>query len=376
MDWFDIIPSRTSAIPFALDTQGRWRDVSEVERGLGCNCVCPECAGRVQARKGEIRAHHFAHDSLRECRHALEASIFGVTVELLREPGAILQLPGHGDSAEWLREARHFARPPFFAAPPFVLPPASVTASAGFQVGCARLADSTPARADLVSEEHRLAVHLLSHRKPYTKRDELVQPPGWHVLAINLNHYVRLWWDPCDADRADTVSLIANARDQLRRWLSQSAGGRGFLQHSEEAAVRARYDAWLKEIRAAEAARPVRPAPRDWKPPVGPVGLTALRAEQAAQAAEVKVLNEKWRIPRGASDAGLNALVYQVVVESAPGTITSWLARELKVKWHLGVRAFVFVGRPGDPIPEATRRFLNPNGAWVPVTAADQLVEP
>lgn len=208
MDWFETTSAKTSAIPFALDPAGNWRDVSEVERGLACKCVCPECAGRVVAKKGEIRAHHFAHDDLRECRHALEASIFGVTVELLREPNAMLQLPGHGDSAEWLQKAGHFARPPFFATPPFVLPPASLTAPAGFQVGCQRLADSTPGQADLVSEEHLLAVHLLSHRKPYAKREELVQPLGWRVLAINLNHYVRLWWDTCDTDRADTISVV------------------------------------------------------------------------------------------------------------------------------------------------------------------------
>lgn len=48
--------------------------------------------------------------------------------------------------------------------------------------------------------------------------------PGWRVLAINLNHYVYQWWDTCDADRADTVSMIANACGQLLRWLAQFAG--------------------------------------------------------------------------------------------------------------------------------------------------------
>ncbi len=376
MNWFDVSSTRLGGIPFALDAQGKWRDVSEVKRGLACNCVCPECAGRVVAKKGEIRAHHFAHDDLRECRHALEASIFGVTVELLRAPGANLQLPGHGDSAEWLREARHLPRPSFFTAPPYVLPPASVTASAGFQIGCARLTDSTPARADLVCEEHLLAVHLLSHQKPYAKRGDLVQPPGWRVLAINLNHYVRLWWGSCDPDRADTVSIIVNAREELRRWLAESVGGRGFLQHPEEAVARVRYDSWLKDMRAAEAARPVRPPPRDWRSQVVPLGLAALKAEQAAQAAAAKALNEKWRIPKGTAEVHSDSLVYQAVVEPKPGTITNWLARELKVKWHPGIRAYVFVGRPGDPIPEATRRFLELDAAWTPAGPTDKFIAP
>ena len=36
-------------------------DISPHERGLRCNCVCPNCKGPFKARLGEIRAHHFAH---------------------------------------------------------------------------------------------------------------------------------------------------------------------------------------------------------------------------------------------------------------------------------------------------------------------------
>ncbi len=36
-------------------------DISERERGLDCNCYCPHCHGRFEARLGEIRIHHFSH---------------------------------------------------------------------------------------------------------------------------------------------------------------------------------------------------------------------------------------------------------------------------------------------------------------------------
>lgn len=35
--------------------------ISEVDRGLDCNCACPECAMPLVAKKGLEREHHFAH---------------------------------------------------------------------------------------------------------------------------------------------------------------------------------------------------------------------------------------------------------------------------------------------------------------------------
>jgi hypothetical protein len=34
---------------------------SEVDRGLDCDCICPECGRNLVARKGLLREHHFAH---------------------------------------------------------------------------------------------------------------------------------------------------------------------------------------------------------------------------------------------------------------------------------------------------------------------------
>lgn len=37
-------------------------DLSEKEKGFGCECFCPSCGGKFQARLGDKRTHHFAHD--------------------------------------------------------------------------------------------------------------------------------------------------------------------------------------------------------------------------------------------------------------------------------------------------------------------------
>lgn len=51
-------------IPFGMK-QGKLYDVTEVERGRACGCVCPSCGQNLVARKGESgkRDHYFAHDA-------------------------------------------------------------------------------------------------------------------------------------------------------------------------------------------------------------------------------------------------------------------------------------------------------------------------
>lgn len=47
-------------IPYG-EQDGSPTHISKVERGLRCDCVCPACKEPLVARKGEVKAHHFAH---------------------------------------------------------------------------------------------------------------------------------------------------------------------------------------------------------------------------------------------------------------------------------------------------------------------------
>lgn len=49
--------------------------IDDVENGLGCGCVCPHCGGQLIAKKGEIRARHFAHYKVAECNHGTETAL-------------------------------------------------------------------------------------------------------------------------------------------------------------------------------------------------------------------------------------------------------------------------------------------------------------
>lgn len=50
-------------IPFGIHETGKLIDVSAAGRGRKCCCTCPSCGVALQARKGDINIHHFAHDT-------------------------------------------------------------------------------------------------------------------------------------------------------------------------------------------------------------------------------------------------------------------------------------------------------------------------
>ena len=61
------VSSSSLKIPYAY-RNGELVHVSQVERGLACECFCFECGGTLVARKGEKTRHHFAHHTLnRNC---------------------------------------------------------------------------------------------------------------------------------------------------------------------------------------------------------------------------------------------------------------------------------------------------------------------
>jgi len=72
-----------SHIPFGLrNIDNNLVDVSEVERGAKCDCICPSCDTPLMARQGEKNEWHFAHQSLksfeqtrRECDYSYYVSV-------------------------------------------------------------------------------------------------------------------------------------------------------------------------------------------------------------------------------------------------------------------------------------------------------------
>ncbi|MDO8270461.1 MAG: hypothetical protein Q7U82_00880 [Gammaproteobacteria bacterium] len=82
-------------IPFGLKDD-KLVEVSEVDQGLACECVCPSCKRKLQANKGRIVAHYFSHDpssQAKGCESAFETSIHLMAKQILSEEGS-LNTPG------------------------------------------------------------------------------------------------------------------------------------------------------------------------------------------------------------------------------------------------------------------------------------------
>lgn len=81
-------------LPFGLK-DGLMVDISEVERGLACGCICPVCRSPLQANQGGEVSHYFSHDPIQrkgECHSALETVIHLMAKQIL-EKGASISLP-------------------------------------------------------------------------------------------------------------------------------------------------------------------------------------------------------------------------------------------------------------------------------------------
>lgn len=80
-------------LPFGLK-DGKMLEVSEVEKGRACGCVCPNCNSPLQANKGQQRKY-FSHDPrfrTENCENALETAIHMMAKQLLSE-NKLIKLP-------------------------------------------------------------------------------------------------------------------------------------------------------------------------------------------------------------------------------------------------------------------------------------------
>lgn len=71
-------------VPFGLKN-GRLVGTDEVDRGLACECICPECGAALEAHKGNVVTHHFAHHIAKSCSYSLESALHLGAKQILLE---------------------------------------------------------------------------------------------------------------------------------------------------------------------------------------------------------------------------------------------------------------------------------------------------
>ncbi len=85
-------------IPFAIrKSDHKFVEVSDVERGQQCGCICPSCNQSVIARQGNVNVWHFSHDQnaidkpVKECDVSFNSCCRQYAIELLLQ-GEITKL--------------------------------------------------------------------------------------------------------------------------------------------------------------------------------------------------------------------------------------------------------------------------------------------
>lgn len=69
-------------LPYGLK-DGNIVTIDDVENGLACNCVCPNCKSKLLARHGEKRVHHFSHYKNYDCGWKGESVIHKISKEII-----------------------------------------------------------------------------------------------------------------------------------------------------------------------------------------------------------------------------------------------------------------------------------------------------
>jgi hypothetical protein len=361
MEWFSTTGPAPSGIPFAIDSEGSWRDVSDVERGLACGCFCAACKGRLVAKKGVEKIHHFAHHDRRDCRHALETSLYGMLADILVQPNASLLLPPHIERVRWLRESGiPEGSKPFqiFAQRGWVFEPTLVTSRTGFKCTAKTLDECTAANSEFEDETAQLEVHVLSYRKKYEHLLALPPREGWLRLGLNLRAYADLWWATCDLTKGADVAAATKARARLENWLAAQPGGRGILSHPDEPNRRAQFNEWANKVAAEEMAK-----------------VQAEREAQRRRWEEHQREEQRWAIPHDPAQPGIKK-VWQRLDSQASQQITHWLGRQLGLHKAPDGDGLVYVAIRGQQIPPNLRRYLKPEGPWHPWAHVEQHSEP
>ncbi len=233
--WWDMTAGLSSGVPFAVDEQGRWRDIDTVLRGKACSCYCAECDAELIARKGEVRVHHFAHSDRKECQDALQASLFGMAANILGEPGADLQMPPIYSVSEMSSLTRRSERDVREAMLTAGLDDRLRGERLSLQepsVNAARVQDSRAERPDIESKLDNVSLHLLSTRKRLPAIS-CVTGDSSRVLAINLVAFAWRWHRVCDQRYLRDMDLAPSVTHEFREWLATSTDGRGWVFHEQ-----------------------------------------------------------------------------------------------------------------------------------------------
>jgi len=185
---------------------------------------------------------------------ALEASVFGMAVNLLSQPGAqVLSAPPVS-----VHQLAQYAGATVYEVEQglkelgidLLTDPKPITLRAPTAT-CTHVQNSTAERPDIVDGQSGLAIHILSSGKQFSLLRREPSSPHGQILAINPLFFARGWQLVCNpADAEGTSSMTSTASNNFRDWLATSPEGRGWFSKNDEETVKVQVKDWLAKRRA------------------------------------------------------------------------------------------------------------------------------
>lgn len=87
-------------------------NISDVESGLKCGCICPSCGEPLVAKKGSKMMHHFSHHSGHNCEYGYETSLHLAAKDIISKtkkiviPAVYLNFPDSYKKDELICESK------------------------------------------------------------------------------------------------------------------------------------------------------------------------------------------------------------------------------------------------------------------------------
>lgn len=293
------------AIPFGLK-DGKLVSVAEVDRGLACGCLCPDCESVLEAVKGDSprsRRHHFRHHNRDGCDGGLETGLHMLAKEVLAKSQSLVipnAIARHGTfEPRLVRRGRELS---------YDISAVEATQNAS---GAQRLRPDLIVEGTLGVEPFKLFVEIFVRHKTDQKKIAKLKERGAAAIEIDLSRV------PADETRGYYEDAILRTAE--RRWLHNRYVEEEQRKMREEAELR--YSCIAEKIAAtldeAEASEP-----DNWTGPVIDAGLAELVALDIDGHRCFATTNEIWQA----------AILHRHVLSDEPmfrtGDTLRWLAEQ------------------------------------------------
>lgn len=202
-----------TSIPFGLDTNtGVLVDVYDVQRGRGCDCICPSCETPLVARQGRVNEWHFAHASRsnysqtqKECDYSFYMSVRLMARQIFDTETIAIDLP------EYTGEVRKFG----YSEPYIITPARTITLS---DIELEKPISKVPVDIYGKVSKHSLIIYF-THEQRFVPPELYAMTEKQGVIAIALNDTKQLFFNKNGRPYKELLREYLTTDTESKQWI-------------------------------------------------------------------------------------------------------------------------------------------------------------